>query len=908
MAQSFATSQGNLIIPGAYASVSVLTQPSGLATSGIVMLVGEADQGPDYTLESDLTLNVFGPDQAGAVLAKYKSGPLVDAFLSGAAPSSDPEIQNSPAGFILVKTNASIKASGNLTKWGGGNYSVPLADKSFGAKGNLIFFTTAAATNEVVPSATFAWIPNTGTVSVDFRVNGAAAQAFNALAANTTPAGFVTALAGLTGGTVSGGASRSVITAVAGTLAVAVVSGNTATFTISTAWANTPLVGDTLFISSTSVVKGGANQNAGGWMVTAATSTVITAVKLADTSSGSLTTITAPTGVGAVAIASTTNDLQAFAPVTVAMSAANPVDGVGKSIEMAETQNGGATDFFGKYIYTISGTTPVYSAACSKSLPATAAWVASTSYALGNIVVNNGLFYRCVGAGISAALGATGPTGTALTTTVTDGTVTWAFYGQPGTISSATEYSVQLSVGRQFDGTNESITAGGAVALKIGYRGTTATLTITPTALSTAVVGGPGANLSLLLSQFVTINDIAAFINAQPGYNASAGTTLQGQQLVTALDEVTALPIATTNNAPTGRVKRDASDFFVKVGVNSQTVQLGTSATGTVPAIGIPAPNGVAVYLTGGSRGGSTNANFTGGIDALQKVRGNFLIPLISQDATADIPLGLTDATSTYTVDSINAYAKSHVILMSTLKRRRNRQAFLSKRDSFVNAQLAAGNIANFRCSMHFQDIKTVNSAGNLIQQQPWMGAVIAASMQAAGFYKAIVNKLANISGALQAASDFSDQDSSALETALVAGLCPIEKAESGGFKWVSDQTTYGVDNNFVFNSIQAVYAADIVALTCAKRMQDKFKGQSLADVSAAIATSFMQGVLNDFLRLKLLAPSSDAPTGYKNLKIQITGPAMVVSVEVKLATAIYFIPISFLVSQVTQTSVPITK
>jgi hypothetical protein len=50
---------------------------------------------------------------------------------------------------------------------------------------------------------------------------------------------------------------------------------------------------------------------------------------------------------------------------------------------------------------------------------------------------------------------------------------------------------------------------------------------------------------------------------------------------------------------------------------------------------------------------------------------------------------------------------------------------------------------------------------------------------------------------------------------------------------------------------------------------------------------------------LKLIAASSDAPLGYKDQLVTINGPVMTVSVNIKLATAIYFIPISIAISQV---------
>jgi hypothetical protein len=83
--------------------------------------------------------------------------------------------------------------------------------------------------------------------------------------------------------------------------------------------------------------------------------------------------------------------------------------------------------------------------------------------------------------------------------------------------------------------------------------------------------------------------------------------------------------------------------------------------------------------------------------------------------------------------------------------------------------------------------------------------------------------------------------------------------------------------------------------------MERAFVGKSVADVSAAVALSYLDAIMADFFRLKLIAASSDAPLGYKNARIVISGSVMKVSVEVKIAGAIYFIPISFFVTEITQ-------
>jgi hypothetical protein len=474
--------------------------------------------------------------------------------------------------------------------------------------------------------------------------------------------------------------------------------------------------------------------------------------------------------------------------------------------------------------------------------------------------------------------------------------------GAPKLLTSASEYVATLNTNRAKDNMQESLSAGGEVALKVGYTGTSGTLVIDDVNATFTVVGGAGASFSVALADFPTIQDLVTFIDTQAGFSADVGTAILGQLPTTALDNVT-INIASSFGAEAGRVKIDAYRFFTKVANESVLVQL-QDATGNVVQAnaGLPQPTSLA-FLAGGARGSTSDQDVTNALSALEKVRGNFVVPLFSRDASADKADGLTDSASSYTIEAVNDAVRSHVLAMSTLKRRRNRQAVLSKRDTFANDKDAAANTASFRCNYAFLDVRNPGVTGSVKQLQPWAAAVNAAALQLAGFYKSIVRKFANIAGALQAAKDFDDQDDTQVEEALNAGLMPLRRAETGGWYWVSDQTTYGKDNNFVFNSMQAVYVADVIAVTTAQRMEQAFVGQSVADVSAALALAFLETIMDDFRRLKLIAPSDDAPKGFRNAKIKISGTAMIVSLEVKLAGSIYFIPISFLVSQVQQSA-----
>jgi hypothetical protein len=427
--------------------------------------------------------------------------------------------------------------------------------------------------------------------------------------------------------------------------------------------------------------------------------------------------------------------------------------------------------------------------------------------------------------------------------------------------------------------------------------GTTATMTINKFAktLTTTVTGGSGANLSMDLSQFRTIADVAASISAQPGYSASAPSSAQSMA-PSALDSVSAIGIATTTsgNKP-GRVK-NAADRFQKVMATSRALAFAPTAQA-----GIPAPMAAPAFLTGGARGATAAADIVAAVDQMAGIQCNIIVPLFSQDASADVTAGLTDSGSTYTIDAIHASVKSHCIAYSTPKLKRNRIAICSFAGTYAQGKAKAQGLGSYRVSLAIQGATQTSSAGIITKFQPWYTATVAAGMQAGGFYKAIVNKAANVIS-FQDPSGYDSGSPGDVEDALDAGLLLLANDTSRNY-WVSDQTTYGYDTNFVYNSIQATYCADLIAIDLSDSFWKAFGGRSLADVSAASGLAFLAQKMDQYKKQKLIASSDDAPLGWKNGKVVISAPVMDVSVEIKLATAIYFIPLNISISQVQQTA-----
>jgi len=460
---------------------------------------------------------------------------------------------------------------------------------------------------------------------------------------------------------------------------------------------------------------------------------------------------------------------------------------------------------------------------------------------------------------------------------------------------SSAEAMIQLELARQDINFSSTSDIGGDIGLEIGYEGTTATLSISGSTMTITRVGGSGANQTIDMSKFTTIGDLASYISSLPGYTASA-TASGRQKAPSALDKVASLGICSTQaSVMPGRIKMDLLAFSTAI---TNSGKLSFAATDTK---GLPAPMANSQFLSGGDKGGSSSLDFSEALDQAEALAVSFVIPLISRNASDDIAEGLTANTSTYSIDSVQALTKTHVLKVSVPKIKGHRSGIVSKWGTFAAIRSAAAILGSSRMSMTCQKVSQVNSLGDIVDYQPWMAAVIAAGMQVAGFNKGIVKKFANVISFTNPAG-FDANNKGDAELALDSGLLVLEKTSTKP-RWISDQTTYGFDSNFVYNSIQATYIADIISLDLSKSMDDRFTGDSLAEVDAAGGLAFLSVKMDTYFKLKLIGASAGVPLGFRNAKIDMNGPIMKVKVEVKLATLLYFIPISLEFSQISSSA-----
>jgi hypothetical protein len=849
MALQYVTPDGVLIVPGPYASYKVAPNNSGLATTGTLFLVGEGDAGPSYADEGNLLYqNSFGPDQKADVVAKYMSGQVVDAYNMAVAASADPGIPGSVNRIVIAKTNTSVKSSSAILALGkaDGTFAGTAAGGAYGTLTAKSAGQKGNLISRTITESVEESLPTTGSfvlcaAPVATTINCRVNGASVATATFAQYDSPTTMVSAINA--LSGVSCTGAVTrgdSITGSVSVSMLfDGGLACHLTTASFTNLPTVGDICVIPNGSAFS---TTNEGTYVVTVVAAGRVDLYKVRN--AGNNSTVTSPEE--QLAVTATAAAILFYSPVVITLKAGEPLAGLGKSLEIAD------------------GVTATFSTLCFTA--ATAAEILA---------------------------GATPATQSTFTSTT----------ALPYVNVSPAEYKAGVNLVRQVDATNQALTIGGNVILTLGYTGTTASAVISGTTMTITLAGGSSSALSPIsidLSDYITINDLCSYLNTLGGFSAAAETASKGSIAPVNLDDGT-FNFATEKGVRTGRIKADGYYFATSITYDSTLVDITPPGVAT-KLDGLPAPI-AASFLTGGSRGATVQADIQGALDALKDVNGNFLIPLFSNDSAADISDGVTAATSSYSIDSINAACRSHVLQMSTLKQAKPRQALVSYWGTFTAAKNAAGNISQPRGFMPFQKVKDIDASGTLKTFKPWAAAVKAAGMQAAGSYRDITGKYINISGVIDPVG-YNNQSLSNREDALLAGLCPIIHEEEGGYTWVSDQTTYSADSNFLYNSLQAVYAADTVAATAAKRMGRIFKGASLADVDAAVGVSVLNNILSEMKDLKWLGASDDAPKGYKNTVVKVVnGNALVCSGEIKIATGIKFIPISFLVTAISQTA-----
>lgn len=465
-----------------------------------------------------------------------------------------------------------------------------------------------------------------------------------------------------------------------------------------------------------------------------------------------------------------------------------------------------------------------------------------------------------------------------------------------GLKTPSVEPSVSTKLDQKRDNIQEEDSMGGNIVLSLGHDGSGGALTASVTIDDDNIILNENASpvYTLPKASYSTLKDLADELNlvSYGGWSAAVANAAYNQLPLSVLDQVTNVGARATLTPQPARIKKDASevqDFYA----------LSTLAELVTPSeVGLPGAL-AETLLAGGARGATTPADIVDALEKFEKFHVNSVVPLFSRDATADIADGLTDSGSTYTIAGIHQAVKTHISLMKTTKRRSERQGYLSIKSTYLAAESQAGVLADGRLQLAIQDSRNTDAQGAIRWFQPWaIAAQLAGARGGAPIGEPLTFKFLNLAGIRHTAQAMSTPDANIVtdfdpdlqaDQAIQAGITFLEAPQTGGFRVVVDNTTYGRDANFVFNRGNVLYAADIVAFNFRNALENVFIGRkntiSVADVAGVAAST-----LTTFLAQGITVSTADAPQGFKNLVCRIEGNTIFVQVIIKLVEGIDFI------------------
>jgi hypothetical protein len=399
---------------------------------------------------------------------------------------------------------------------------------------------------------------------------------------------------------------------------------------------------------------------------------------------------------------------------------------------------------------------------------------------------------------------------------------------------------------------------------------------------------GTGDNLDITFTTGQTLRELLDAINANPSYEATAGQAVNVDTTLVA--DFDFGPFVTVNIGASLDLAEEGTTRNVMAIVDYlndfstyvravRSADTGSFVSGCCP----PADIGEPLYLTGGSRGVSTNTEFQAGLDELLKVRCNSVVPLIDEDLSAE---GLG---SSATVASVAAQLADHVATargtgQDKAGERGGFQGFVGTKDQVI-AQ--ANSLNDMDVALVAQNPTVLNAAGSLEEFGPRMLAVMAASMRSGvqEVAEPLTHKLVRSSGMTQDAT-WDPGDLTDANEMIINGVLFTETIDGVGTRWVRDLTTWVADDNLAYSEGSIRDAVRFVAYGLRTTLVERFTGKkaapsTIANVKDAAAT-FLELTRQD----DIIVDSTDPTTGstikaYHNLKVTSSGDTVRINVGI---------------------------
>jgi hypothetical protein len=419
----------------------------------------------------------------------------------------------------------------------------------------------------------------------------------------------------------------------------------------------------------------------------------------------------------------------------------------------------------------------------------------------------------------------------------------------------------------------------------------------------TSSVAPTADNLAITFTTGQTLRQLVDYINGNTNY---AATIPNGVNPDTVL--VSSFDFGTRNTgvdcrfdsevapATKGSFRRDLQVLVDWINTYS-TLAKATKATGAATeGAELPAYTGgvagtardVPVYFTGGTRGISSDSSFQAGFDALIQVRGNHIVPLISQDLTNE------GNGSTAHVATVAAQLGAHVALARGMgKNEMGGYLGFKGTISAVEAQAFALNDGDVQ--LFPQQMSFINASGTLTLLPEWAAAVAAAGMRSGTneVGEPLTFKFIKTTE-IKNDSSWSPSSRTDVNRLIKAGVMFAEVAP-GGIRWVRDITTYVKDDNICFMDGNTRDAVRFVAFDLRQSQEDRFTGVKATPATVASIREYVAAKCQEYREQNIIVDSLDPETltkvvpGFRNLRVFIEGNVATIRIELFPVTGIVF-------------------
>lgn len=403
-------------------------------------------------------------------------------------------------------------------------------------------------------------------------------------------------------------------------------------------------------------------------------------------------------------------------------------------------------------------------------------------------------------------------------------------------------------------------------AFSVQYAGAAATATMSITNSTITLQAPSGTTVaSIDLSAFPTIQQVVDRINVTTGFTASvldgngAKAAQNGLDTVTTQDVKTALYTATANLQAIVDWINSTSEGFV-------------TATRAANAGAVPANIGF-TYLTGGSDGVVTNAEWNNAYTTLESVDVQWVTP-ISPDA------------------AIHAMNDSHCQFMSNTARMERRGIVgMDVGSSDANAMIEAKSLNSDRTSLVHIGFYDYDANGNLTLFPPYiLAGLLAGAFSGVNPGTALTNKAINVRGLERNLRNPTDTD-----VLIEAGVLCVENTKNG-YKVVKSITTWLVNDNYNRVEVSVGDALDFTVRNLRNAL-DALRGEKGTPINMARAVSLAETQCRQLAQPEPIGPGvlvGDAQNpAYKNIKAVLNGDVLGVSLQVSPVIPINYIPIT---------------